>query len=426
LAFGGEDVKTLNYLRYQAARAKRRLRCALGLDRPYRHPDARFTEWHDDAFESTFFGYYDRSPWSPGGGALLYAATSSPATRLPAGDEELTIGCFDLATGEPRRLGTTRTWNLQQAAQQQWVDNEHVLFNTHEDDRPLCRIVDARTGATDATYPFHAGMIHRGRGLAASYSFARLRDREVDYGVPLIEDPDADRRRPAAPAVELRSLADGSVSDQITFDDALAAHHAPEQVRDAYLYTQHVKFSPSGTRILFVLRSRRTAGSDWSRAIRSDLLVYDLDGGSLRVAFRGEEWSKGANHPVWYDDRHILLNAHVADRFENRFVTVDVETGDRRVLADRCRGTGHPTRLGSGPLLLTDESLRDAQQVKLIDPARNRETMLAQLRRGPRGPLRCDLHPRSSADGRQVCFDGLADGLRRLYVADLGPLGDAA
>ena len=38
---------------------------------------------------------------------------------------------------------------------------------------------------------------------------------------------------------------------------------------------------------------------------------------------------------------------------------------------------------------------------------------------GLKGPVRCDLHPRWSPDGRRVCFDSVHGGTRQMYVMDV-------
>ena len=36
------------------------------------------------------------------------------------------------------------------------------------------------------------------------------------------------------------------------------------------------------------------------------------------------------------------------------------------------------------------------------------------------GEIRCDLHPRWNRDGRQVCIDSAHEGVRQMYVLDVG------
>jgi Tol biopolymer transport system component len=58
----------------------------------------------------------------------------------------------------------------------------------------------------------------------------------------------------------------------------------------------------------------------------------------------------------------------------------------------------------------------------LYHPGENRRVDIGRFLAPPpyEGDIRCDLHPRWSRDGRQVCFDSVHQGTRQMYVADVG------
>ena len=64
---------------------------------------------------------------------------------------------------------------------------------------------------------------------------------------------------------------------------------------------------------------------------------------------------------------------------------------------------------------------RDVQTLLLFEPATGRRVDIAVFKSPPEfvGDIRCDLHPRWSRDGRQVCVDSTDDGTRQVYVVDV-------
>ena len=158
---------------------KLRLQKDLKLVRPFERKGISIDEYSDPKFKHTFFGYYDRSPWSPDHRKLLYFATDADDYR----DEAKTgvIGYFDLDSRSCSHIGETNSWNFQQAAQQQWVNDEHILYNDQSDGEAFSKICQL-DGKEVMRFSGHSGMLHRETGLVASYDYHCLYEREIDYG----------------------------------------------------------------------------------------------------------------------------------------------------------------------------------------------------------------------------------------------------
>jgi Tol biopolymer transport system component len=71
---------------------------------------------------------------------------------------------------------------------------------------------------------------------------------------------------------------------------------------------------------------------------------------------------------------------------------------------------------------------RRRQHLYILDVKSNRAVRIASFHtpKEYRGDWRCDLHPRWSRDGTQVCIDSTHDGVRQVYVIDLAIPAPAA
>jgi len=391
----------------------------LRLHRERLAPDVRLIRVADSEYRHTFFGYYDRSPWCKENTRLLYAATNED--ELPDGRQALTIGVWDRKTNEYRHIGETRTWNFQQAAQQQWTRGGNVVFNTMRDDREACVIVDPADGSVVRAHSFHVGVVHRRAHLAASYSFARLQHHERDYGYPRIKDEHEGIGAPNGVALEVRCLADGASDVRLTFDDVYRALSSPDELLKRIVWVQHAKFNPSGTKILFVLRTRvdDTAKSDSPAS--SHLFVYDRRERRLEVVLRSKEWKLGASHPTWYDEDSVLMNLYVKEYGARKLIRFRAFREGYEVLAPRYEGYGHPT-VGERDLLISDERVpHELQRLLAFDLSNGRRHVLGVFRSPAeyQGPVRCDLHPRYNSPTETVCFDSAMSGSRAIYLADI-------
>jgi hypothetical protein len=78
--------------------------------------------------------------------------------------------------------------------------------------------------------------------------------------------------------------------------------------------------------------------------------------------------------------------------------------------------------------MATDQNHADTQSKSLwiLNVASGQSTKLGDfpMKQYRSGDLRCDLHPRWSRDGRQICFDALetTSWTRQLHVAVLEPV----
>jgi Tol biopolymer transport system component len=83
---------------------------------------------------------------------------------------------------------------------------------------------------------------------------------------------------------------------------------------------------------------------------------------------------------------------------------------------------GHCSFSPDGRWILTD-TYPDAEGKRTLILFRPEDGVRVDMGRfhagGLAGPVRCDLHPRWSPDGRRVCFDSVHEGTRQMYVMDV-------
>lgn len=384
------------------------------LVKPFTRRDVSLTCYDHPEFTHTFFGYYDRSPWNEHNSKLLFLATNAEDYRDVS--SVANVGYVDIASGELVNFYETSSWNFQQGAQQQWLNDDRVFVNDRLNDVPICRVVGT-DGVILAEYPFHGGMLHRQSGLVCSYDFDTLYSREIDYGYYGLR-----QNTNLESLVRIFSIENGGLLYQLSLTDILEIHPNRDEILKRHVWVQHVKFNPSGNRVLFMLRSRSDDGSDWNTRVNSDLLIWDFSDNKLTLGISSDVWSKGANHPIWKDDDTVMLNLFVSDERRIRTVELNTNNGKIKVLVSKVVGTGHPTSMDEQEVVLTDSYFfKQVQRLHILCPDKCRRWDLARYRFNTnyKGSLRCDLHPRWNGVINNICFDSTMNGKRCLYVMDL-------
>lgn len=417
--------------------------------------------------------FFDSSPISPSGRYL--AVTRLPfEDRLPRPGEPAEIVVVDLETGEERVVDETRGWDTQLGAQTQWgASDAELLYNDVDTTawRPYGVCFNVATGARRALKGTIYHVSPDGR-TAVSPCLQRTAMTQLGYGVWTPENVrPVNRGASADDGIYATDIATGESKLLVSLAEIVA--NGPSELRaEAYrhgaFYGAHVKWSPTGDRLMFVLRwlpeqslrnqlkkklrnvafavakrvpmlanrarqNRGLAGAikRQSKQMKPNLLTLRPDGTDIHVVVGAEAWQRGGHHPNWYPDgEHIVMNLN-RDGDAIRFVRLRHDGGTPELLAPQLIGSGHPSMHVDGFHLLTDAKPAEVvaagdgtSPIRLIDTRTGTERLLARIQTASPGEvrseaLRVDPHPAWDRSFRRVVFNGFADGTRRVYVADV-------
>lgn len=132
------------------------------------------------------------------------------------------------------------------------------------------------------------------------------------------------------------------------------------------------------------------------------------------------------SHYAWRDNTHLLAWANHEVDGEHYYLYEDKANNVTIVGEEILTEDGHPSYSADGRWILTD-TYPDSKRFRtliLFDTWNSTRYELGKFF-VPfifNGPVRCDLHPRWGPDGRQVCFDSVHEGKRRIYTIDVSSL----
>lgn len=358
---------------------------------------------------AVFFGYYDKSPWSPDGSGLLMhvqAARRDPGVRIAVVDD---VG------GTWRPLASSSAWSYQQGSMAQWLPGSagsRVIFNDIEHGQLIARIVD-REGREITRAPHPVQAVHPEGAWALSLNYRRLARLRPEYGYDVAVDnfdPEAPPERDGLWRVDLRA---GSVELFVSLAD-LAARERGARVDAACSKVNHALFSPRGTRFVFMFR--------WFHAGGKSSRLYVVEQAGDPHPILDEDF---VSHYSWMDETRLLVYGRRPGGPLGYFV-LDTDSGAAVSIGEHGLdgfGDGHPSLSPDGRWIVTDTypDRRCRQTLMLARPDGTSLRRLARLFHPPQyhGVTRCDLHPRWRPGGNAVSFDSLWSGKRRSYILDL-------
>lgn len=402
-----------------------------------------------------FFGYYDKTVWDKSGRYVLAHQVDCRTADL-APDSSAEVGWFDTMNNNAfHACGTTTAWNWQMGSQLQWLDGY--------DDPQL--IYNVRRQAVTGPYPGFGAAIHNlGTGttryldspayavapnsrymLSVDYSRLQVTHKTIGYcsargsnnWLPLCPTDDG---------IHYVDLETGVARLLVSYADLSRFHHRASMDK-AIHWISHIAINPSSSRILFLHR--------WTERVEDEtcflhrLITIDPDGGNMRLlecsdhplpqlaenfdpntigTYDYEKSEYQISHPLWRDDSHIIVwGPH--DGSIHYHLYRDADGGPvQKIGEDILTENGHMSFSPTDPQWLLTDTYPDPdtnERTLMLYDCDNRALHdLCSLYTDPglRKENRCDLHPRWSRNGREVCIDSIHEHERQMYIFDVSAL----
>lgn len=354
------------------------------------------------------FGYYDKSPWNALGdiiymgvqGADKFAASSKPADII-----------LHSNNGEKRVVAQTSAWNVQQGSMLQWHagSSEHILFNDFRNGE-YCSVRKSVIDNKEQIFSAPVYSVSRDGKVALTLDFARLNTLRPGYGYSNSVDFSATVPCPDEPCIWQIDLTTNRIQPLYTYTELMALRSSPT-MKDAFHKVNHIMISPSGNAFIFLHR--------WiQKGKKFDRLLWAPIDGSRSPRILLDEGM--VSHSNWRDDNTIITYANALG-LGPRYCLIDVISGAIEDLSDFFPSVdGHPSYSPDKRFVITDSypDFKRKQSIFLLDMYGKKKIQLASIYASGkyRNNTRCDLHPRWSPNGDQICFDASKDGLRQVYA----------
>ena len=395
--------------------------------------------------------FYDVCPFSPSQRYL--AVTKFPYQgRKPVLGDIAEVCVIDLHEQTIEAVYASRAWSFQLGANVQWGNgSDRYLYanDVLEDGQVVAVRLDLQTrevrlysGAKYDLAPDDSFII--------SGNLTYITATQYGYGIPDPAGSMAPTMRPEAIDREGLWRTDLETDETrllVSYRDFAAKLTDPKFFEGGTFYCFHSKINSSGTRLMQVIRCLIPDKNKGGR--NASLFSLNADGSDIREIVDRVSWQeKGdlgrrGNHPNWHPDgEHIVMNLIPRSRgYKNiRFCQFKSDGSEFQILSDKHLGSGHPSVDGTAQYLLSDaypsepwaQTENGHMKIRLIHLSTDEEVMIcsasvdlgtsrsaSNVRQTGGSHFKLDPHPAWGRDYKRVCFNGVEDGLRQVYVADL-------
>ena len=366
-----------------------------------------------------FFGYYDKSPWDATGRYMLCLRANDTWSDVSP-KEKADILLIDTQKTEAdkdrvRKIAETSAWNVQQSCMLQWLGpdfSSKVLFNDCRDEKYCSVVLDVATG-NEKIIPAAVYTVAADGKTALTLDFSRLYNLRPGYGYYNIPEETKGIALPNATAVWTIDLESGAVTPLLKYADFASFQPRKEMLEEGSVHkVNHLMINPNGKRFMVLYR--------WFIGQRkyTRLITCNVDGTDMYVLSDDDMVS----HCYWKNDNEILAFENKHDRGPGYYLMKD-KTQEYKHLWSKYSNDGHPSYSPDGEYVVTDSYPDRARiaDIKVLKENKADGTVVARVFAPFKydNDTRCDLHPRWSRDGKQICFDSVFEGHRGLYIVKL-------
>ena len=373
----------------------------------------------DDSNHEYFFGYYDKSPWDATMRYMIcMRAEDTWSEPDPLGTADILL--IDTKNGyNIKKVATTHTWNVQQGCMAQWLGSDfksHILYNDMRDGKYCSVILNVET-MEERVLPIPCYTVSADGKTALSLDFSRLHSLRLGYGYAELPDATKGVALPDTTAVWKMDIETGEVTELLKYTNFAKFQPRHEMQETGSVHkVNHLMLSPNGKRFLVLYR--------WFCGQRkyTRLITCNVDGTDMYVLSDDDMVS----HCYWKDDEEIIAFENKHDGGIGYYLMKD-KTKEYIHLWPHVNNDGHPSYspLHNGTVLF--DTYPDKHRISEIKIAKDTDVEGENIKIVARvfspfkydNDTRCDLHPRWRQDGKAICFDGVFEGHRGLYVVKL-------
>lgn len=372
----------------------------------------KISQIENESCSSSFFGYYNISPFNKEGDLLLYN-TNANGIR---GSKEDSIKIRYISTNAKinKIIGQSSSWNWQQGCMLQWLPNStnKIIFNDYDNSKQsyYCRILDIENGS-ERKIDKAIGSISKNGKFALSLNYDRLALMRPDYGYfnkEKINLPNDEND-----GIWYIDIENNKSKLIITLKD-LQLFKPNNTMKNAMHKINHIDIAPDSNRFMFLHRWVGAQG----RFMR--LITADCMDGNNKFIVTGNDM---VSHNCWTTRNQIISFCRTVDG-RYRYVLYQDKVGLIKLIGEnQLFRDGHPSISPDGNWMLTDDYPDRSRfsGLYLFNLKTNKTIELGKFYQPLKytGEKRIDLHPKWSINGQKISIDSGHSGVRKFYTIDI-------